>query len=302
MTGQTITSRIRMTPAPGMVMLIVSSPSRLRKPTTPLACATIDSPFGGAVMRIVIAMRALLACDVRAAEAASSAFGAGLLDRVEAGGAPAFVWFACACPQAVAPARTTSSVMRRDGRTALVVAVKWAEVYTWGWSGRESCAHRRWRWLRGRLRVGGVRGERARRHLAVPAGVAGHDQLPRRDVLQAAWVPRARVVGSARRRERRAGGAPTRDARERARHRRAARIRPPSGRVQRVPAGKGGRVRRRVRGERVGVLRTGSWGAAGVVAGRAVTPAAHGRLAALACVICSSATPPGEQIAGHEPL
>jgi hypothetical protein len=76
-------------------------------------------------------MRALLACDVRAAEAASSAFGFGALDRVEAGGDVEFVWFPCACPQAAAPARTTRSVMRRDGRTSLVVAVKWAEVYTW---------------------------------------------------------------------------------------------------------------------------------------------------------------------------
>src|SRR6185437_3255329 len=126
-----MTSRIRRTPPPGMVMFMVISASRLRKPTTPLACATIDSPLGGTVIRIVIAMRALLACDVRAAEAASSAFGFGALDRVEAGGDVEFVWFPCACPQAAAPARTTRSVMKRDGRTSLVVAVKWAEVYTW---------------------------------------------------------------------------------------------------------------------------------------------------------------------------
>src|SRR5215831_693590 len=92
MTGQTMTSRIRMTPAPGMVMLIVRSPSRLRKPTTPLACATTDSPFGGTVIRIVIAMRALFACEVRAAEAASSTAGFGVLDRVEAGGAVEFAF------------------------------------------------------------------------------------------------------------------------------------------------------------------------------------------------------------------
>src|SRR6478672_550057 len=130
MTGQTITSRMRMTPAPGMVMFIVRSPLRLRKPTTPVACATIVWPVGGTVIRMVIAIRALFAREVRAAEAASSTAGFGVLDCVEAGGAVRFVWFACACPQAVAATRTTRSVMRRDGRTPLVVAVKWVEVYT----------------------------------------------------------------------------------------------------------------------------------------------------------------------------
>jgi hypothetical protein len=111
-----------------MVMFIVRLPSRLWKPTTPLAWATTDSPFGGTVIRIVIAIRALFACEVRAAEAASSALGFGVAACVEAGGALESVWVACACPQAVAPARTTKSVMRRDGRTSLVVAVKWRQV------------------------------------------------------------------------------------------------------------------------------------------------------------------------------
>src|SRR5437762_2933868 len=156
MTGHTMTSRIRMTPAPGIVMFMARSPSRLRKPTTPVACATIDSPFGGTVIRIVIAMRALFACDVRAAEAASSTADFGVLDCVEAGGAVlfVFVWFACACPQAVALARTTRSVMRRDGRTPLVVAVKWREVYTSERSGLESRPPRDWRCVRGGRRAG----------------------------------------------------------------------------------------------------------------------------------------------------
>src|SRR6185312_2119590 len=163
MTGHTITARIRMAPAPGMVMFIVRSALRLRKPTTPFACATIVWPVGGTDIRMVIAIRALLACDVRAAEAASSTAGFGVLDWVEAGGAVVFDWFACACPQAVALARTTTSVMRRDGRTTLVVAVKWRQVYTSERSGLES-----------------------RSHSARPAR---GDQLPRGDVFQAGWVP-----------------------------------------------------------------------------------------------------------------
>jgi hypothetical protein len=67
-----------------------------------------------------IAIRALLACDVRAAEAASSTPGYGVVAWIDAGGA--VVWFARAWPQAVAPARTARSAMRRDGRTAPVVA------------------------------------------------------------------------------------------------------------------------------------------------------------------------------------
>jgi hypothetical protein len=69
-----------------------------------------------------MAIRALLACDVRAAEAASSTPGFGVVARVDAGGAA--VWFAWAWPQAVAPARTARRMRRRDGRTSLVVAVK----------------------------------------------------------------------------------------------------------------------------------------------------------------------------------
>src|SRR6185312_4186913 len=189
MTGQTITSRMRMTPAPGMVMFIVISPLRLRKPTTPVACATIVWFVGGTDIRIVIAIRALFAREVRAAEAASSTAGFGVPDCVEAGGAAPFVWFACACPQAVAATRTTRSVMRRDGRTPLVVAVKRAEVYTSERSGLQSHRDRGWRRARGRRRVGRLRGEPAGLHVALPRRLAGHVRPPsagvQRDLLVA---------------------------------------------------------------------------------------------------------------------
>jgi hypothetical protein len=97
------------------------SPERSWKPTTPVAPAVIVLAPGDTAIRIRIAMRALFAREVRAAEAASSTPGFGALECVEAGGAD--VWFACACPQAVAPASTTRTVRKRNGRTSLVVAV-----------------------------------------------------------------------------------------------------------------------------------------------------------------------------------
>src|SRR6478672_117563 len=121
-----MTSRISIAPAPGIVMCMSRSPERSRKPTTPEAFATTDVPLGGTVIRIVIAIRALFACDVRAADAASSTPGFGVLECVETGGA--VVWVACACPQAVAPARMARTVRKRDGRTSLVVAVNRREV------------------------------------------------------------------------------------------------------------------------------------------------------------------------------
>src|SRR5690349_20456500 len=93
-------------------MRIARSLERSRKATTPVAKAVTVDPFAGTGRRMRISTRALFACAVRVAEAASSTAGLGA---VESGGAE--VWFACACPHAVAPARRARTMRKRDGRT-----------------------------------------------------------------------------------------------------------------------------------------------------------------------------------------
>src|SRR3954452_18433305 len=85
MTGHTMISRILIVPAPGTDMWSPRSTERSRNPTTPVASAVSGVPFGGTVIRMCIATRALFARDVRVAEAASSTPGFGAVEPVEAG-------------------------------------------------------------------------------------------------------------------------------------------------------------------------------------------------------------------------